>query len=251
MSSVTVQKPSSSDVSDNAIDGVHNTILSSTATSRPPSGNRVPVAGCASVHITRHNRERAGLGGDAASAASGASAQKPLLRHDLDPQGMFPPVHLDSTSRATSPEAWSGSPDLAGRGDSACLKRIRTWYHRLLHLRANPSSLEYSYLVLSNPSAVHYHPYDLTVVPHNQINPQFYYTMSVDGVTHVNGTESTHMTLDEFERGCGSFVCPIHRSNSRGCACSDHFPFGTTDNHHFLCVFRHFLCGACNCVKCD
>ena len=62
---------------------------------------------------------------------------------------------------------------------------------------------------MSNPSAVHYHPYDLTIVPHNKINRQFYYTMSVDGVTHVNGDESTHMTLDEFERGCALLVVAV------------------------------------------
>jgi hypothetical protein len=45
-----------------------------------------------------------------------------------------------------------------------------------------------------------YRPYDLAVVPHSQIDHQFFYCMSAAGVTHTHNTEITHMTLSDFER---------------------------------------------------
>eukprot|EP00892_Ulva_mutabilis_P004502 jgi/Ulvmu1/2423/UM134_0004.1 len=196
-------KPAASDdqASDNAIDGVPYTSVSSRPAARPQSGICVSSTGCASVHITRQAGERSWLHSDAARVTLAESAVMPLFVPPILSEGKMPRVECTTAGRSGSPEACASSPDHTARGNPACIQRIRAWYHRLLHLRANPSSLEYSYLVLSNPRAVHYHPYDLLIVPHSQINPRFYYTMSVDGVTHFNGDESTHMTLDEFERG--------------------------------------------------
>lgn len=107
--------------------------------------------------------------------------------------------------------------------NSQRMHNIRLWYQRLLHYRANPNSLEFSYLVLAQPpSSTTYHPYDLLVVQHDQVasnGAQLFYTMSADGVTQTHGKEVTHQSLDEFERGCDAW----------------------TINHPQICVLFHKL----------
>jgi hypothetical protein len=108
-------------------------------------------------------------------------------------------------------------PTVEGTEDVERTTRVQLWYQRLLHFRANPNTLEFSYLVLANPSATKYHPYDLIVVSHEQLvarKTSFFYTMSADGVTQTHGKEVTHMNLDEFERGCVSFRSRVHRTES-------------------------------------
>ena len=84
--------------------------------------------------------------------------------------------------------------------DSARDERQKEWYKQLLYYRANPDTLEFSYMVLANPNDVVYRPYDLLVVSHAKVQREFYYTMSAEGVTHFYGSETSHMPLDEFER---------------------------------------------------
>lgn len=79
-------------------------------------------------------------------------------------------------------------------------ERVKGWYARLLYYRANPQTLEFSYMVLAEPGSVVYRPYDLLVVPHSKVTREFYYTISAEGVTHFHGKDTTHMSLDEFER---------------------------------------------------
>lgn len=199
--------------SDNAVDGA----VTSSSIDNLKNGVRDAPAcsGCASVHITRQTPSRPVSGfPHARGRATDEGKAPPTTKNRLRDTPASP--HADAAVKTSSISAAPSSPDQTVTHESACLVRIRKWYHRLLHLRANPSSLEYSYLILSKPDAVHYHPYDLTIVSHNQIDRQFYYTMSADGVTHVNGDESTHMTLDEFERGC------VLNHNTRTCICFCH-----------------------------
>jgi hypothetical protein len=79
-------------------------------------------------------------------------------------------------------------------------ERVKVWYAKLLHYRANPEVLEFIYLILAEPDAVIYRPYDLIVVPHSKVRRDFYYTMSAEGVTNFHGAETSHMSLDAFER---------------------------------------------------
>lgn len=202
--SMLLQKSTSNDAagSENAVDGDLASTYCRDIGQHSRDGSL--ASGFASVHITRQSQARPYSALRHACTNDGATRR---------PQSTPPVTNLQAPSTepalATAkplsppPVLVSGSPDRSAGHDPACLERIRKWYHRLLHLRANPSSLEYSYLILSNPNAVHYHPYDLTIVSHNHIDKQFYYIMSVDGVTHVNGDDSMHMSLDEFERGCG------------------------------------------------
>lgn len=81
--------------------------------------------------------------------------------------------------------------------DANLTSRIQLWYQRLLHFRANPYSLEFSYLVLANPCATKYHPYDLTIVNHDQLNAALFYTMSAG--TTISFSESMVGTRIRFQ----------------------------------------------------
>lgn len=180
----------------------------------------------------RLSSRRSWAGGeDAPDAAQCASSlitkpatpqAKPQIKPDQTPRP-------DQTLQKVHPPQQSVVEHSVGDTDDAKRKSlIQLWYQRLLHFRANPYSLEFSYLVLANPRATKYHPYDLTIVNHDQLDTTFFYTMSTgahmsfanstqrfyccqiitcklstcaDGVTQTNGKEVTHMSLDEFERG--------------------------------------------------
>jgi hypothetical protein len=99
----------------------------------------------------------------------------------------------------------SQAPAVAATGtkeaeNAAYQERIKAWYTQLLYYRANPETLEFSYMVLANPNSIVYKPYDLVVVSHAKIQRNFYYTMSAEGVMHFNGNETSHVSLEDFER---------------------------------------------------
>lgn len=117
-------------------------------------------------------------------------------------------------SHTTPISETEGEPSEDNIEDQQRKSRIHLWYQRLLHFRANPNSLEFSYLVLADPAATKYYPYDLIIVKHDQLvarDTSFFYTMSADGVTQTHGKEVTHMSLDEFERG---YTFALHSSTS-------------------------------------
>lgn len=104
------------------------------------------------------------------------------------------------TRHPSQPVTISNSPQTKEAENAACQERIKAWYTQLLYYKANPETLEFSYMVLTNPNSIVYKPYDLVVVPHAKVQRDFYYTMSAEGVVHFHGNETSHVSLCEFER---------------------------------------------------
>jgi hypothetical protein len=148
-----------------------------------------PTAQCGSLLITKSHSKL----GTVTRAAPQSTAEQAVA-----------PKEPQQAPQSARPHVTVEEPGPKDKEEAERKGRVHLWYQRLLHFRANPNSLEFSYLVLSNPSAVKYHPYDLVIVQHDQLVNQgttFFYTMSADGVTQTNQNEVTHMSLDEFERG--------------------------------------------------
>lgn len=74
------------------------------------------------------------------------------------------------------------------------------WYPYLKALKENPFRQEFIYLTLRDPDSLVYRPYDLRVVPHSDVDPNHFYTMSASGVTHILDGEAEFITLERFER---------------------------------------------------
>jgi len=74
------------------------------------------------------------------------------------------------------------------------------WYPYLKALKENPFRQEFVYLALRDPDALLYRPYDLKVVPHSEVDPDHFYTLSSSGVTHVLNGVTEFIPLERFER---------------------------------------------------
>ena len=86
------------------------------------------------------------------------------------------------------------------------------WYPYLKALKENPFRQEFIYLTLRDPDAVIYKPYDLKVVPHADVDPSHFYTMSAQGVTHVLGGVAEFVPLERFEREFLIFTKVSHKT---------------------------------------
>lgn len=71
----------------------------------------------------------------------------------------------------------------------------------LVKLRADLSTLEFVYLrLIKRDIKASYNPFDLEIVPHAQIDPRDYFTLSSAGVTHFCNGEADFTALDQWER---------------------------------------------------
>lgn len=158
-----------------------------------------PVAPASKTALRPENAEQQPPSGGAGISASillpqraaAPPAARPLHAAVAKPVQCGPKPQVP---HATSPAAPLSAATVARE------ERMKQWYKQLLYYRGNPDTLEFSYMVLANPKDVVYRPYDLLVVSHAKVQRDFYYTMSAEGVTHFHGGETSHTSLDEFER---------------------------------------------------
>jgi hypothetical protein len=169
----------------------------------------------ASLHTAQNAQQRAGRLHDGASAliTSGRRPRAPAAPASQTP--LCAKAHMEAScpsdghavsdvhkpSSEASDNRLDGIASAMTADEQAYTRRVRTWYQELLHYRANPETLEFTYLVLHNPGAIQYRPYDLDIVAHSAVTKVFYYTMSAQGVSQFNGGEATHVSLNDFERG--------------------------------------------------
>ena len=117
------------------------------------------------------------------------------------------PAPVAMAAGASSASVPAPADTKAADSGEGAVKRDPFWFIRML--RTELAEHEFAYMNVADSQGTTWDPYDLRIVPYNEVNPEDHYTISEAGVTHVSKKGKADIAeftpLDQWEKECAQF----------------------------------------------